>query len=97
MMQIRWLRTALAHIIELPSWIEQDFAAAGGDTVDQKVRAIIGTINELAANPARASSRAGRIAGTREHSLLFDHYTLIYRVRDHAFEVLGILPTSRKS
>ncbi len=97
MMQVRWLRTALAQIIELPSWIEQDFPGAGSDTVAQKVRTIIGTINEVAAAPARASSRAGRIAGSREHPLLFDHYTLIYRVRDPAFEVLGILPTSRKS
>jgi hypothetical protein len=97
MMRIRWLRTALAQIIELPSWIEQDFPGAGSDTVAQKVRTIIGTIKELAADPAKASSRAGRIAGTREQPLLFDHYTLIYRVRNPAFEVLGILPTSRKS
>lgn len=96
-MRVRWLRTALAQLGELPIWIEEDFPAAGSDTVAQKVRAIVATINRIADNPASEAGRAGRIMGTREHSLFFGHYTLIYRVRGTAFEVLGVLPAKRKS
>jgi hypothetical protein len=49
----------------------------------------------LAENPRSKASRAGRIAGTREHSLFFGHYTLIYRMRGLVFEVLGVLSAKR--
>ncbi len=95
-MRIRWLRTALAQLNELPNWIEEDYRAAGNDTVMQKVRTILATINQLAENPTSEANRAGRIAGTREHSLFFGHYTLSYRMRGPVFEVLGVLPAKRR-
>jgi hypothetical protein len=93
-MRIRWLRRALAQLEQLPNWIEEDFRAAGNDTVMLKVGGAIAAINQLAENPAPESSRAGRIAGTREQPLLFGYYTLVYRVRGAVFEVLGVLPAA---
>jgi hypothetical protein len=61
----------------------------------QKVRTILAALNQLAENSRSEASRAARIAGTREHSLFFGHYTLIYRMRGPVFEVLGILPAKR--
>jgi hypothetical protein len=93
-MRIRWLRTALAQLEQPPNWIEEDFRAAGNDTVMLKVRGVIAAIKQLAEDPAPETSSAGRIAGTREQPLLFGYYTLIYRVRGSVFEVLGVLPAT---
>ena len=91
-MRVKWLKTALAHLQELPTWIEEDFVAAAGDSVAPKVRSVISAIEQLAENPAAPHGRAGRIAGTRECGVYFDHYTVIYRVQSGVFQVLGILP-----
>ena len=94
-MRIRWLRTALAQLNELPNWIEEDYRAAGNDTVVPEAPHDPRNDQPIGRKPDVGSQQSRAHPGTREHSLFFGHYTLSYRMRGPVFEVLGVLPAAQ--
>jgi addiction module RelE/StbE family toxin len=85
-MRVKWLRTALANLDTIGDYIAKDDPLAARQTV----QSIVAAIYALAGNPHLDTSRAGRVAGTRE-LVVTPNYLVPYRIKNDAFEVLRVM------
>lgn len=81
-MRLRWTRPALAHIVEIYTYIRKDNPAAARRVVDRIRR----DAKHLCMHPQ--FGRKGRIEGTRELVISRYPYIIVYRTVDEAIEYL---------
>ena len=90
MMQLRWLRQALANLDEEAAHIAQDDPAAARLVVGR----VLAAVALLQAQPGLG--RPGRVPGTRELLVPRTRYMVPYRVRGEVVEVLRVFHNSRR-
>ncbi len=90
-MRIRWFAAAIADLVEIRRFIEdQDHPAAARKAAQR----VLSAVQYLRDHPA--SGRPGRVTGTREAIIAGLPYIVPYRVRDGVLEILRVLHTSRQ-
>jgi toxin ParE1/3/4 len=90
MMQVRWLRKALANLDQAADYIAQDNRAAAAAIVKEAFR----LTDLLADNPNMG--RPGRVPGTRELVMAHYPYIIPYRIRNGWVEVLRVFHAARR-
>ena len=86
---VRWTRTALANLVAIVEYIEQD-SPERAKSFALEIRA---QTNNLADFPELG--RAGRVPGTRE-LVVHPHYVIAYRVRGITIEILRVQHVARR-
>jgi toxin ParE1/3/4 len=81
---VRWSAAAVAHLREAVEYLQGE-GAGGAITVRRK---ILETVRRLGQMPR--SGRIGRVEGTREAVVPRSPYIVVYRISDHAVEIIGI-------
>ena len=89
-MRVKWLRHALRNLDHIAAYIAEDDPAAVGRAVS-RIRA---QVDILAEHPH--AGRPGRVPGPREFVMAGMPYTVPYRVRDGAVEVLRVLHAAQR-
>ncbi|MPQ55899.1 type II toxin-antitoxin system RelE/ParE family toxin [Duganella sp. FT27W] len=86
---VRWTRTALANLVAIVEYIEQD-SPERAKSFASEIRA---QTNKLADFPELG--RPGRVPGTRE-LVVHPHYIIPYRVRGNTIEILRVQHVARR-
>lgn len=89
MLTVNWRPQAIADLIDIVDYIEQDNPQAA-----QRMESLIRTAAlDLSVMPY--IGRPGRIAGTRER-LVHPNYFIVYRVGEHSVDILGVVHARRQ-
>lgn len=88
-MEVKWTKTALANLIAIVKYIENNNA----ERAKSFALEIQAKTNDLAEFPSMG--RPGRVIGTRE-LVIYTNYIIPYRVRGDVVEVLRIQHVTRR-
>jgi toxin ParE1/3/4 len=88
--RVRWLRVALANLLEAAEYLERENPTAATASLERIVKAVY----RLEHHPS--IGRAGRIEGTRELVVAGTPYVIPYRVRGQYVEILRVFHSARK-
>jgi toxin ParE1/3/4 len=88
--RVRWLRVALANLLEAAEYLESENPTAATASLERIVKAVY----RLEHYPG--IGRAGRIEGTRELVVASTPYVIPYRVRGQYVEILRVFHSARK-
>ncbi|MGI9303734.1 MAG: type II toxin-antitoxin system RelE/ParE family toxin [Gammaproteobacteria bacterium] len=89
-MRLRWEADAIADLLELRAYIQQDNPGAA----KRVVRKILATVKRLKEQPMLG--RSGRVHGTRELVISATPYTVAYHVTPDTVTVLRVLHQARE-
>lgn len=87
---LEWSRRAAGQLLEIENYIAQDDPIVAATVVDR----IIATAAKLSTFPL--AGRTGRLRGTRELVITRYPYTIIYRVRRTAVQIIRVVHQARK-
>src|SRR5438094_2744586 len=88
--EVRWLRTALANLDAEAEYVARDNARAALRLVER----IYEAVEQLKQYPSLG--RVGRVPGTRELVVPHTPYLVPYRVREDVVEILRVLHGARR-
>ncbi|MBI3230791.1 MAG: type II toxin-antitoxin system RelE/ParE family toxin [Burkholderiales bacterium] len=88
-MVVKWTRTALANLVAIVEYIEQDNAERA-QSFALEVRAKTNSLLEFP-----SMGRLGRVNGTRE-LIIHPNYIIPYRVRGDVVEILRVQHVARR-
>lgn len=84
LMQVRWAGPAVNDFAEIVNYIRGDSASAAARVAER----ILGAVDTLQSFPL--SGRLGVVDGTRELAVAASPYLVVYRVTEHALEILRV-------
>jgi len=88
--RVRWLRVALANLLEAAEYLERENPTASAASLERIFKAVY----RLEHYPG--IGRVGRIEGTRELVVVGTPYVIPYRVRGQYVEILRVFHSARK-
>jgi toxin ParE1/3/4 len=89
-MQIIWSPTAIAQLVEIREYIEQDRPVAARGVAQR----IVAAADQLSRNPHLG--RPGRNAGIRELIVAGTPYILPYRIQKERIKILAVFHAARQ-
>jgi toxin ParE1/3/4 len=89
-MRILWSRRAVAHLVAIREYIEQDNMKAA-ERVALRIQDVV---RQLALHPLMG--RTGRVRGTRELAVAGTPYIVAYRLKRGVLEMIAVLHGRQK-